>query len=80
MFLPEELAADSPFIAECPSFQRLCPDADPKDGVYLQIAAATPEPRTIKTHLPFSLLHPSLLDTTKVTCTITDVLKLETVE
>lgn len=66
MFLPEEIAPDSPFVAECPSFQRLCHGADPKDGMYLQIAAATPEPRTIKTHLPFSLLHPSLLDTAKV--------------
>ncbi|KAK7082226.1 Sulfotransferase (sult) [Halocaridina rubra] len=36
------------------------------EGLYLELATSCPSPRTIKTHLPFSLLNPSLLDTTKV--------------
>ncbi|XP_037777972.1 sulfotransferase 1C4-like [Penaeus monodon] len=42
------------------------PDPDPNDGVALQLTAHTPDPRTIKTHLPFSLMTPDLLDTAKV--------------
>lgn len=42
------------------------PDADPDEGIALQLTAHTPDPRTIKTHLPFSLMTPDLLDTTKV--------------
>ncbi|KAG0713789.1 Estrogen sulfotransferase [Chionoecetes opilio] len=67
MFFAEEVVPGSSEMNECPSFQRLCPGADPKDGMYLQISEATPDPRTIKTHLPFSLLHHSMLDTAKVT-------------
>lgn len=67
MFLPDGLTRDSPLIAGgSPSFLRLCPDADPNDGVNLQISVAAPDPRTIKTHLPFSFFQPSLLDTAKV--------------
>ncbi|XP_050716686.1 sulfotransferase 1C4-like [Eriocheir sinensis] len=67
MFLPDGLTRDSRLVAaEAPSFLRLYPDADPNDGVYIKTSAATPDPRTIKTHLPFSLLHPSLLETAKV--------------
>lgn len=66
MFLPDDITPDHPEMNECPSFQRLCPGADPSDGVYLQISRATPDPRTIKTHLAFSVLSPSLLDTAKV--------------
>lgn len=36
------------------------------DGVYLDLAQHAPSPRTIKTHLPFSLVNPKLLDTCKV--------------
>lgn len=67
MFHPDAPARGSPELDFTPSFSRLCPDADPNDGVYIQISVATPDPRTIKTHLPFSLFHPSLLDTSKVT-------------
>ncbi|XP_042856926.1 sulfotransferase 1C4-like [Penaeus japonicus] len=42
------------------------PDADPNEGIALQLTAHTPDPRTIKTHLPFSLMTPDLLDTAKV--------------
>ncbi|XP_071550986.1 sulfotransferase 1C4-like [Panulirus ornatus] len=48
------------------AFEKLCPDGDPKEGIFFQIAQATPDSRTLKTHLPFSLLHPELLDTAKV--------------
>jgi len=47
-------------------FRELCAGKDPKDGIFLQAAAFSKDPRTIKTHLPFSLLAPSLLDTAKV--------------
>ncbi|XP_050716685.1 sulfotransferase 1C4-like isoform X2 [Eriocheir sinensis] len=66
MLFPDGLTHGSPTMTETPSFLRHCPDADPNDGVYLQMSAAIPDPRTIKTHLPFSLLHPSMLDTVKV--------------
>ncbi|XP_063605782.1 luciferin sulfotransferase-like [Penaeus indicus] len=42
------------------------PDPDPNEGIALQLTAHTPDPRTIKTHLPFSLMTPDLLDTAKV--------------
>ncbi|XP_068242967.1 sulfotransferase 1A1-like [Palaemon carinicauda] len=47
-------------------FRELCPGKAPDDGVNLQLAEAIPDPRTIKTHLPFPLMPPSLLDTAKV--------------
>ncbi|XP_071550776.1 sulfotransferase 1C4-like [Panulirus ornatus] len=46
--------------------RELDPEAEPGRGIFLQIATATRDPRTIKTHLPLSLLTPRLLDTTKV--------------
>ncbi|KAL7646038.1 UNVERIFIED_CONTAM: hypothetical protein RMT77_002939 [Armadillidium vulgare] len=46
--------------------QKHCPGKDPKNGVFLQIAEKISDPRIIKTHLPFSLLAPSLLNTCKV--------------
>nr|XP_045610097.1 sulfotransferase 1C4-like [Procambarus clarkii] len=48
------------------AFKVKCPGKDPKDGIMLQMAETIPDPRTIKTHLPFSLLTPDLLDTAKV--------------
>lgn len=66
MLFPEDLPLDDPKTKVCPSFQQLCPGADPRDGIYLQLSAAIPDPRTIKTHLAFTVLHPSLLDTIKV--------------
>lgn len=47
-------------------FARLCPSKNSDDGIFLQMAEAVQNPRTIKTHLPFSFFSPSLLDTTKV--------------
>ncbi|XP_071550983.1 sulfotransferase 1C4-like isoform X1 [Panulirus ornatus] len=48
------------------AFRYRCPHKDPKDGILMQITEVSPDPRTIKTHLPFSLLNPHLLDTAKV--------------
>ncbi|XP_071514793.1 sulfotransferase 1C4-like [Panulirus ornatus] len=48
------------------AFRKVYPNGNIKDGVMLQLVEATPDPRTIKTHLPFSLLSPDLLDTAKV--------------
>ncbi|XP_076035137.1 sulfotransferase 1A1-like isoform X2 [Oratosquilla oratoria] len=47
-------------------FAELCPGANPADGIGIQMAAATPGIRIIKSHLTFPLLPPDLLDTTKV--------------
>ncbi|XP_047472298.1 sulfotransferase 1E1-like [Penaeus chinensis] len=48
------------------AFFKMCPGKSPLDGAQLQMAEVLPEPRTIKSHLPFSLLTPGLLDTAKV--------------
>ncbi|RXG50720.1 Sulfotransferase 1C4, partial [Armadillidium vulgare] len=42
------------------------PNCNPKDGIFLQLLEFVEDPRIIKTHLPFSLLSPSLLETCKV--------------
>ncbi|KAK4323848.1 hypothetical protein Pmani_005488 [Petrolisthes manimaculis] len=48
-------------------FSKECPGAKEEEGVAIQLAAAhTGSPRFISSHLPFSLLNPSLLDTCKV--------------
>ncbi|XP_050692450.1 sulfotransferase 1C4-like [Eriocheir sinensis] len=47
-------------------FESACPGKDINAGLMLQVTEATPQPRTIKTHLPFSLLPPNLLETCKV--------------
>ncbi|XP_063889967.1 sulfotransferase 1A1-like [Scylla paramamosain] len=47
-------------------FKILCSGRNPKDGICVQMAECTPDPRTIKTHLPFSLLPSLMLDTSKV--------------
>ncbi|XP_069165464.1 sulfotransferase 1C4-like isoform X1 [Procambarus clarkii] len=47
-------------------FRQMCPDKKVEDGVFLQISEALPAPRVMKTHLPSTLLPPSLLQTTKV--------------
>ncbi|XP_045124442.1 sulfotransferase 1A1-like [Portunus trituberculatus] len=46
-------------------FKKMCPGRDPKDGVFLQISELAPSPRTIKSHLPLSLLPQNLLTTSK---------------
>ncbi|KAK8371784.1 hypothetical protein O3P69_016241 [Scylla paramamosain] len=49
------------------SFLSRHPNEDPRfGGVCLQLAELAPTPRTIKTHLPFSLLPADLLETCKV--------------
>ncbi|KAF2352176.1 Sulfotransferase domain, partial [Trinorchestia longiramus] len=54
---------ESPFMK---SFFEACPRGDPADGIFIQIAQALPQPRTFKTHLPFSLMPGDLLEKTKV--------------
>ncbi|XP_037776950.1 LOW QUALITY PROTEIN: sulfotransferase 1A1-like [Penaeus monodon] len=63
------LAPDNPLLQ---GFIKMCPGGNPADGVNLQLTAATPSPRIIKTHLPLSLLHPNLLDTIKPIMTMYD--------
>ncbi|MCL4142612.1 UNVERIFIED_CONTAM: hypothetical protein GTU68_029526, partial [Idotea baltica] len=48
------------------TFVKTHPDRNPDDGLFLQLTELSPDPRTIKTHLPFSLLNPNILDTCKV--------------
>ncbi|XP_063845347.1 sulfotransferase 1A1-like [Scylla paramamosain] len=51
-------------------FESLCSGKDMSEGMMLQVTEAAPDPRTIKTHLPLSLLPPSLLETCKVVCVV----------
>merc|ERR1711962_1093268 len=47
-------------------FYKMCPGKNIEDGLMVQMADALQKPRTIKTHLPLSLLSPKLLDNAKV--------------
>ncbi|XP_018007023.1 sulfotransferase 1C4 [Hyalella azteca] len=48
------------------NFRSRCPNLDSKRGIHLQVAESQKEPRTLKTHLPFSCFAPGLLDKCKV--------------
>ena len=37
-------------------FKSKYPGVDPSEGMFLHMSKTLPEPRTLKTHLPFSLL------------------------
>ncbi|XP_068242966.1 sulfotransferase 1A1-like [Palaemon carinicauda] len=63
MRIPESGSPSDPIYD---MFLEMCPGKNPEDGVNIQLAGAIPDPRTIKSHLPFSLMPPSLLDTSKV--------------
>lgn len=47
-------------------FRRKRPDGEATHGIYIQMAGVLPEPRILKTHYPFPVLHPDLLEHTKV--------------
>ncbi|RXG54052.1 Sulfotransferase 1A4, partial [Armadillidium vulgare] len=47
-------------------FHSTNPSRNPEDGIFLQMTELCEEPRVIKSHLPLSLLPPSLLDICKV--------------
>ncbi|XP_068243032.1 sulfotransferase 1A1-like [Palaemon carinicauda] len=47
-------------------FKKMCPGKDPADGLFFQMSEASPDPRTIKSHLPLSLLPTDMLKTSKV--------------
>ncbi|XP_076060395.1 sulfotransferase 1C4-like [Oratosquilla oratoria] len=53
----------NPFIQE---LLKRRPDGNPKKDVLFQLAEVNPDPRIIKTHLPFSLMPSDLLDKCKV--------------
>jgi len=63
---PQQIAADPMMGQMLAKFMSLCPGQNPADGLQVQLAAALPGRRVIKTHLPFSLLNPDLLNTAKV--------------
>ncbi|XP_037786896.1 sulfotransferase 1C4-like isoform X2 [Penaeus monodon] len=62
MFMPvsEEMVSISK------AFKTLCPGADLRDGEMIQLAEAMASPRTMKTHLPFSLISPDVMEHAKV--------------
>ncbi|CAL4073052.1 unnamed protein product, partial [Meganyctiphanes norvegica] len=53
-------------------FEATFPGAKPDDAMSLALTENMPNPRVIKTHLPFSLLNKELLDTTKVVFAVRD--------
>ncbi|RXG58068.1 Sulfotransferase 1C4 [Armadillidium vulgare] len=61
---PLNLAAPGTYIHD--KFLQDHPNCNPKDGIFLQLLEFEEDPRIMKTHLPFSLLSPSLLETCKV--------------
>ncbi|CAL4068944.1 unnamed protein product [Meganyctiphanes norvegica] len=61
--------ADLPHSKDDPlmnGFQKMCPGKNIEDGLMIQMTDVLPEPRVIKTHLPFSILSPHILENTKV--------------
>ena len=54
---------DSDFFKQ---IKTLVPNLDFNRGINVQVAENIPDPRTIKCHLPFSLMPKNLLDTAKV--------------
>ena len=48
------------------NIRKLVPALDLTRGLCVQMAESTPHPRTIKTHLPFSLMADNLLEKSKV--------------
>ncbi|RXG58071.1 hypothetical protein Avbf_03411 [Armadillidium vulgare] len=61
---PVNIAAPGTFLHD--KFLQDHPNCNPKDGIFLQLLEFAEDPRIIKTHLPFSLLSPSLLETCKI--------------
>jgi len=62
----DKMARPGPDHPLMKAFRNIVPDGDPAKGLFLQMAQHTARPRTLKTHLPFSLLPKDLLDTVKV--------------
>ncbi|KAB7495861.1 Sulfotransferase 1 family member D1 [Armadillidium nasatum] len=62
--LPKDISKPGSFIYSL--FEETHPDRDPAEGIFFQFAEFAPDPRIIKTHLPFSLLSPLLPDTCKI--------------
>ncbi|RXG57995.1 Sulfotransferase 1C4 [Armadillidium vulgare] len=61
---PVDPATPGTFVHD--TFVQAHPNRNPKDGMFLQFAELTEDPRIIKAHLPFSLFSPSLLETCKI--------------
>ncbi|ROT84800.1 estrogen sulfotransferase [Penaeus vannamei] len=53
-------------IVSSSAFLKYCPEGDLRGPFNLQLSRAIPDPRTLKTHLPFSLFLPDLLEKSKV--------------
>ncbi|KAK7076064.1 Sulfotransferase (sult) [Halocaridina rubra] len=61
-----KLTPDNPLYEYEQAFKRDVPEGNASEGIYIQTAQALRDSRTLKTHYPFSLLHPTFLDTAKV--------------
>lgn len=53
-------------------FRKHFPDFDQSHGMFIHVVKMTPKPRVIKTHLPFPLLSPTVLEKGKVVYVIRD--------
>ena len=61
MFFPEEKTVE---MMEKES--HIFPNLNPKRGFCMQVAESVPNPRTIKTHLPISMVNPKIFEEAKV--------------
>lgn len=62
-FLKKNFGPNLPFYKE---FSDRCPNKDPANGMFLQMAEAMSGKRILKTHLPLSFFGDNLLNTCKV--------------
>ncbi|KAB7503909.1 Sulfotransferase 1C4 [Armadillidium nasatum] len=70
MGLPKSFFGEGSFLYD--AFVQDNPDRNPDDGIFIQLAELTEDPRIIKTHLPFSLLSPSLAENSKIIYVVRD--------
>ncbi|KAB7502058.1 Sulfotransferase 1C1 [Armadillidium nasatum] len=68
--LPKPFLKPGKFLYD--TFSHMHPNLNPDDGIFLQMAEHAEDPRIIKSHLPFSLLSPSLLQNSKVIYVVRD--------
>jgi len=66
LFATDAVPAPGPDHPLVQMFHKQVPGGDLANGIFVQMAEHLAHPRTIKTHLPFSLLPNNLLDTAKV--------------
>ncbi|RXG52731.1 Sulfotransferase 1C4 [Armadillidium vulgare] len=68
--LPKSIIGEGSLMHD--AFVQANPDRNPDDGIFIQLAELAEDPRIIKTHLPFSLLSPSLAENSKIIYVVRD--------